>query len=232
MRVERVRARCAQNVKQRLWQEHAKRGLPGKPFVSCARDAALRHRRLHLLLLRVLLQGRRERERGVRRARARRARRDPALGRLALAPPRRRQAAPALPAARVLARRRSPGGAQLKQADRSRRTCWRAETDERSLRPSYCSRAPRASSARSCSTSCCGGATSSASGACSRWCARATPSRRTRACAARSWARRASLPSRRAGEKWIEAVAGDITQPGLGIVRRRLAAHPRRGDAT
>jgi len=23
------------NVKQRLWQEHAKRGLPGKPFVSC-----------------------------------------------------------------------------------------------------------------------------------------------------------------------------------------------------
>jgi alkyldihydroxyacetonephosphate synthase len=25
---------CA-NVKQRLWQEHAKRGLPGQPFVSC-----------------------------------------------------------------------------------------------------------------------------------------------------------------------------------------------------
>ncbi len=27
-------ALCA-NVKQRLWQEHAKRGLPGEPFVSC-----------------------------------------------------------------------------------------------------------------------------------------------------------------------------------------------------
>lgn len=27
-------ALCA-NVKQRLWQEHAKRGLPGRPFVSC-----------------------------------------------------------------------------------------------------------------------------------------------------------------------------------------------------
>src|SRR5262245_58347565 len=25
---------CA-NVKQRLWQEHAKHGLPGNPFVSC-----------------------------------------------------------------------------------------------------------------------------------------------------------------------------------------------------
>jgi alkyldihydroxyacetonephosphate synthase len=30
----RAQALCA-NVKQRLWQEHAKRGLPGRPFVSC-----------------------------------------------------------------------------------------------------------------------------------------------------------------------------------------------------
>jgi alkyldihydroxyacetonephosphate synthase len=30
----RARALCA-NVKERLWQEHAKRGLPGRPFVSC-----------------------------------------------------------------------------------------------------------------------------------------------------------------------------------------------------
>jgi alkyldihydroxyacetonephosphate synthase len=29
-----AKALCA-NVKQRLWQEHAKRGLPGNPFVSC-----------------------------------------------------------------------------------------------------------------------------------------------------------------------------------------------------
>ena len=27
--------RLCENVKQRLWQEHAKRGLPGQPFITC-----------------------------------------------------------------------------------------------------------------------------------------------------------------------------------------------------
>ena len=110
-----AQALCA-NVKQRLWQEHAKRGLPGRPFVS-VRVTQLYDTGVCLYFYFAFhYKGVEHAERGLRRARARRARRDPALGRLALAPPRRRQAAPARSCRASSRRRRSPGARKLKQA--------------------------------------------------------------------------------------------------------------------
>ena len=45
-----------ENVKRRLDEEYKRRGLPGKPFRHRAHHAGLSHRRLHLFLLRLLLQ--------------------------------------------------------------------------------------------------------------------------------------------------------------------------------